>query len=300
MLTILPTGMGAWSLPCSHGQCVSWSMQHRRNMLPHTYQPGYQKQHARTAQDCRWHMHAQQNDADQAFWDDAAPPSGRQPASRRGSTTAIGRDGRSTAYPPDLNSSAGPATGTDHQEAVDQEASSGDPPRNRNRSGSRQSMVSMDSMDYEGNDPWQQVPQHLAEDGGDSASDSLSEAHSWEADERFDSTPEAEWGRRSRWSAANQEQGFNDPFHNPKWDWNSPNSDGSDTAQQSGSSWDEGEELVVGSREPRTRSPSGWDWVSPAEARRRKQLQVRTSWGSNRCLLWDLVPNGRSLANQSC
>ena len=133
----------------------------------------------------------------------------------------------------------------------------------------------MDSMDYEGNDPGQQVPQHLAGNGKDTASDSLSEAHSWEADERFDSTPEAEWGRRSRWSAANQEQGFNDPFHNPKWDWNSPKSGGSDVAQQSGSSWDEGEDSVVGSREPRTRSLSDWDWVSPAEARRRKQLQAR-------------------------
>ena len=129
----------------------------------------------------------------------------------------------------------------------------------------------MDSLDYDGNDPWQQVPQHLAAELDNAVPNSADEAHSWDADEQFDATPEAEWGRRSRWSAANMEQGFNDPFHNPKWE---RYEDEPEVAEQSGSSWDEGEESVLSSREPRAHSPQDWDWVSPAEARRRKQLQV--------------------------
>ncbi|KAK9825510.1 hypothetical protein WJX74_002790 [Apatococcus lobatus] len=203
-----------------------------------------------------------------AFWDDSAPPPGRSNA--HGSTIATSRNGRPAQQYPDASSSAGPLIDLHHQEPAHQAAYSSESPQHRNRTGSRQSTVSMDSMDYEGNDPWQQVPQHLAGDHGDhAASDTADEAH-WDADEQFDATPEAEWGRRSRWSAANMEQGFNDPFHNPKWD---RYEDEPEVAQQSGSSWDEGEASVLSGREPRVRTPQDWDWVSPAEARRRKQLQ---------------------------
>ena len=207
-------------------------------------------------------MHAQQNDADQAFLDDSALPSTRLNA-RRSSTTATGVSGRTAQEFADTNPQEL------HQREPAQAAYNSEPPRRRNRSGNRQSTVTMDSMDYDGNDPWQQVPQHLAAGVDNAVPNSAEEAHSWDADEQFDVTPEAEWGRRSRWSAANMEQGFNDPFHNPNWYEDEP-----EVAEQSGSSWDDGEESVLSTRESRARSPQDWDWVSPAEARRRKQLQV--------------------------
>ncbi|KAK9867784.1 hypothetical protein WJX84_000628 [Apatococcus fuscideae] len=264
-------GPSIWELPCSQGQCIGWSMQHQRPAAPHRLQPEVQRRQrpgAHRRQPCR---HARQTNEEQSFWDDSSSPSGSRPSSRSSRTAAVDNGPDPQLWSPDGGASS---SSRDFDSAVDPDGSSyfgssppqmSSPPAARSR---RRQTATMDSQDYDGNDPWQEVPEHLSADDEDAAPGSAGAGDSW--DELHEPIPEAEWGQGSKWKAAHAQDGLQDPFHDPKWE--RPDRPGA--AQQIGSSWDEGdEEMGAGGRQTRSKAPQNWDWVSPAEARRRKQLQ---------------------------